>query len=139
MEAERCSLFCCECDRDVEARLVWGDEVYPHRKDLQTLPFWQCDTCRNFVGCHHKTETPTKPLGCIPTKAIKRARQRIHAMLDPMWMNLPRKERQRARQSLYAQLSTVIGREYHTGDVRSVDEANRVLQALKSGGQHAGA
>ena len=69
---------------DVEVRLTNGAEIYPHRKDLSELPFWKCDTCGNFVGCHHKTGDPTKPLGVIPTSEIKRARQHIHRILDPI-------------------------------------------------------
>ena len=66
------------------ARLTDGKEVYPHRSDLNSLPFWICDRCRNFVGCHHKTKNPTRPLGCIPNKEMKNARKHIHNLLDPI-------------------------------------------------------
>ena len=74
-------LYCCGCERDVTGRLTNGGEIYPHRSDLADLPFWKCDTCKNSVGCHHKTTSPTKPLGCIPTKEIKAARHHIHKFL----------------------------------------------------------
>lgn len=77
-------IHCCECGNDVDARLTDGREIYPHRLDLFSLPFWKCDKCKNFVGCHHKTKYRTKPLGCIPTPEIKNARKQIHSLLDPL-------------------------------------------------------
>ncbi len=71
------SIFCCGCKADVRARLTSGKEIYPHRSDLSSLPFWRCDGCGNFVGCHHKTKDRTRPLGCIPTPEIKEERQRV--------------------------------------------------------------
>jgi hypothetical protein len=52
-------IFCCECREKVNARLTEGEEIYPHREDLKDLPFWICDKCKNFVGCHHKTDNPS--------------------------------------------------------------------------------
>lgn len=120
------NLYCCECDADVEARLTNGEETYQHREDLYDLPFWICDTCNNFVGCHHKTEERTKPLGCIPSAEVKALRQKIHKALDPLWM-----DGKHSRKYIYARLGEVIGREYHTADIRNTVEANAVLDKLK--------
>lgn len=117
-------IYCCKCGCDVNARLTDGKETYPHRPDLYSLPFWKCDTCSNFVGCHHKTKERTRPLGCIPTKAIKDARKKIHAAIDPLWQS-----GKVGRKEIYRKLSKVIGREYHTADIRSVAEAELVLAA----------
>lgn len=119
-------IYCCGCQAEVLARLTSGKEIYPHRADLFRLPIWICDTCRNVVGCHHKTAEPTKPLGVIPTREIKRARQHIHALLDPLWMKQPKIMRKKARAKLYAALSRELGYQYHTGEIRSVEEARRV-------------
>ena len=78
-------IYCCGCNKDTAARLTNGEEIYPHRKDLYSLPFWKCDQCGNYVGCHHKTKNQTKPLGCIPTQEIKNIRKKIHTVLDPLW------------------------------------------------------
>lgn len=67
-------LYCCGCKTKVSARLTDGAEVYPHRPDLHDLPFWRCDACGNFVGCHHRTKKRTGPLGCIPTPEVRWAR-----------------------------------------------------------------
>ncbi len=120
------SIYCAGCGKDVQARLTYGTEIYPHRGDLAELPFWKCDTCGNYVGCHHKTDNPTRPLGIIPTKELKTARMQIHALLDPLW-----KEGTWGRRTLYARLTDVLGYQYHTANIRSVEEAERVIKAIK--------
>jgi hypothetical protein len=118
-------IYCCGCEKDVEARLTDGDEIYPHRPDLFSLPFWKCDTCGNFVGCHHKTKTRTKPLGCIPTPELRMARNSIHSLLDPAWQSgkIGRKE-------LYRVLTEKLGWKYHTAKIKSLDEAEKVIQII---------
>lgn len=119
-------LYCCGCRAEVAARLTDGKEVYTHRPDLYSMPFWKCDACRNFVGCHHKTKERTKPLGCIPTRAVKDARKKIHAIIDPLWQS-----KTMARGKIYSELSKVLGREYHTAELRSVAECNLILEAAQ--------
>jgi len=117
---------CCGCGKKVQARLTDGKEIYPHREDLADLPFWKCDACGNFVGCHHKTKNRTQPLGCIPTPEIKEARQHIHALLDPIWQSGKMK-----RQEIYKVLSDELGWKYHTAQIRSVEEARKVYRIVK--------
>lgn len=119
-------LYCCGCASNVEARLTDGGEIYPHRNDLHELPFWKCDACGNFVGCHHKTRKRTRPLGCIPTPEISNARKHIHALLDPMW-----KSGKVGRSDLYAKLSTKLGWKYHTAKIRSIEEARTVYRLVR--------
>jgi hypothetical protein len=117
---------CCGCGEKVEARLTNGEEIYPHRKDLYRLPFWKCDTCGNFVGCHHKTKNRTRPLGCIPTPEIKKARMKIHSILDPIWQSGRISSR-----GLYAMITESVGWKYHTAQIRSVDEAEEIYSLIK--------
>ena len=126
MSETKRTIFCAGCQCDVDARLTYGVEIYPHRKDLGNLPFWKCDTCGNFVGCHHKTSKPTKPLGCIPTPEIKRSRSHIHRVLDPLW-----KSGRIKRRDLYRQISALLGKEYHTAEIRTVEEARTVYLILQ--------
>ena len=123
---DKVKIYCCGCKQDTEARLTDGSEVYPHRKDLYSLPFWKCDKCGNFVGCHHKTKDRTRPLGCIPTQEIKAARQKIHRVLDPLWQSgkFNRKE-------LYAKITDKFGWRYHTAKIRSVEEAEDIFNFIK--------
>jgi hypothetical protein len=120
-------IYCCGCNKDVDARLTNGEEVYPHREDLYNLPFWVCDICNNFVGCHHKTENRTRPLGCIPTLEVKRARMRVHSVLDPIWRN-----KLMSRSKLYRKISDELGWRYHTAGIRNVQTAERVIDIINN-------
>ena len=120
-------IYCCQCKMDVCAYLTDGREIYPHRPDLSSLPFWKCDVCKNYVGCHHKTKNRTKPLGNIPFKELKNARQHIHKVLDPIWKNgkMPRGK-------LYALIAKEIGcAEYHTAEIKTVEEARKIYVIVK--------
>ena len=77
-------LYCCKCGKEVQAALVKGDVIYPHRPDLSQLNFYQCPVCKNYVGCHKGTK---RALGCIPTKELRLARNKLHAKMDPLWKN----------------------------------------------------
>jgi hypothetical protein len=119
------NIYCCGCKSDVSATLTTGEEVYPHRKDLHELPFWLCETCQNFVGCHYKTDDSTRPLGVIATPIIKKARQLIHRRFDPLW-----KTGIYSRKGAYATISELIGYEYHTAEIRTMDQVERVMEAI---------
>lgn len=121
------NLWCCACDQEVDARLTSGAEVYPHRPDLAKVPRWICDTCNNHVGTHHKTSNPTKPLGNIPSVEIRRARQAIHALIDPSW-----KAGKIARNSIYRAISDALGYEYHTAEIRTIEEARKVYSVARN-------
>jgi hypothetical protein len=121
------SIYCCACATDVMARLTNGAEIYPHRQDLAALPFWRCDACRNYVGCHHKTRTPTEPIGCIPDQPMRKARGHIHAILDPIW-----KGKRLSRNHIYARLTEKLGRQYHTGELRTLEEARMIYRAVQA-------
>lgn len=120
-------LYCCSCKTEIEGRLTDGMETYPHRPDLATLPFWKCECCGNFVGCHHMTKDRTRPLGNIPSKELKSARQHIHRLLDPIWQNgkMPRGK-------LYAQIASQLGiAQYHTAEIKTIEDARRVYVVVK--------
>ena len=117
-------IYCCACGGDVDARLTDGGEIYPHRPDLRSLPFWKCDACYNFVGCHHKTKNTTEPLGCIPTKELKDARKKLHGLIDPIWQS-----GRISRRELYGAISRDLGWEYHTAKLRTIDEARAAYRA----------
>lgn len=123
-------IYCCGCRCNVNARLTDGAEIYPHRNDLAALPFWRCDTCKNFVGCHHKTKNRTAPLGVIATPAIKNARQHIHKILDPIWQNGHAK-----RGKVYAMVSKKIGVSFHTANIKSIADARIVYAAVQDVGK----
>ena len=121
-------IYCIACSKEVEARLTDGHEIYPHRSDLYGIPFWKCDTCKNYVGCHWKTKQRTKPLGIIATPEIYQLRREIHDKIDPIW-----RKNKIPRDVIYSRLSKIIGRQYHTGEIRSVEEAQNILKEIKTG------
>lgn len=118
-------IYCVGCESEVNARLTNGKEIYSHRADLSSLPFWKCDVCGGYVGCHHKTSKPNKPLGVIPTPLIRRLRNQIHDVLDPLWQSGAF-----SRKKVYSILKDSLGREYHTADLRSADECEKILAKL---------
>jgi hypothetical protein len=120
-------IYCCGCQSKVSARLTDGKEIYPHRKDLYSLPFWRCDACGNYVGCHHKTKDRTRPLGNIPTPNMRIVRKEIHKILDPLWEGGAWD-----RKKLYRVISDRIGWTYHTAKIRSIEEARDIYQLLQS-------
>lgn len=119
-------IWCCGCGKDVDAVLTSGVEIYPHRPDLHDLPFWICTDCGNFVGCHHKARNRTRPLGVIPTPEIKAARQHIHAILDPIWQS-----GRISRTRLYRRISDELGHEFHTAEMRSLEEGRRIYRIIQ--------
>lgn len=125
-------IYCCGCKVKQMARLTNGGEIYPHRQDLYELPFWKCPACGNHVGCHHKTSTPTQPLGYIPTPQIRKARIYIHALLDPLWKNGKFRRRE-----IYQKLTDVLGWNYHTSKIRDIEEAREVYRVLLTISQEA--
>lgn len=128
------AIWCCGCTIEVRARLTSGAEIYPHRRDLASVPMWRCDGCGNHVGCHWRTKEPTRPLGVIATPEIKSARQHLHRLIDPIWQS----GRMR-RGQLYARITDALGRQYHTAELRSVEEARevyRIVQAIEKEAPH---
>ena len=115
-------IHCCGCSKVVEARLTNGEEIYPHRRDLYGLPFWRCDDCGNYVGCHHKTKQRTKPMGSIPTPEIKEIRGMVHGIIDPVWRG-----GLKSRREVYRAMSEGLGYEYHTASISSADEGRRAM------------
>ena len=118
-------IWCCGCQVEVQAVLTDGVRIYPHRADLASLPFWLCEACGNFVGCHHKTADRTRPLGVIPNEDIRQERKRIHALLDPLWQ-----QGGRNRGQVYREIGRRLGREFHTAEIRSLDEARAALAVI---------
>jgi hypothetical protein len=115
-------IYCCGCETEVKAHLSKGDYVYPHRPDLFELPFWVCPDCDNYVGCHYKTSTPTKPLGVIPTPAIRNIRKKVHALIDPIWQS-----KQLTRKQVYSEMSKRLGKSFHSAKIRTDQEAAHAL------------
>lgn len=125
-------IWCCGCSAEVQARLTDGLEVRPAYPQEAGLPFWRCDTCGNFVECLYRTKDRTRPRGNIPTPELKQARLHISSLLDPMW-----KTRGEAanwteqRRVLYSAISERIGREFHVGEIKTIEEAREAYRIIR--------
>jgi hypothetical protein len=98
-------VICDYCHRD--AKLVTGVAIYPHRPDLLHLWFWHCAHCAAYVGCHKagcNGSDGTMPLGRLATAELRRAKNRAHEALDPVWQSGLLKRKQ-----AYAALARELG------------------------------
>jgi len=119
MQKRAKKIYCCGCKKGVSVDLVDGTVIYPHRKDLAKLPFWQCRKCKCYVGCHYKTKNPTRELGSIPTQEIRGARSHVHSILDPLW-----KDDDFKRGQLYKYIAKkMFVNEFHTAEIRTAADA----------------
>lgn len=115
----------CECP----AGMVTGKVVYPHRPDLHDKLFYMCAPCFAWCGVHEGT---TKPLGRLADAELRHAKQRVHAVLDPLWLNT--KKRGKARGRCYAKLAMALGisvDDCHVG-MFDVTTCNRAVSIITS-------
>ena len=122
MGTNNMKIFCMSCKEVVEARLTDGAERYPHRPDLASIPQYTHDSCGTWVGTHHKSTQPLKPLGILATKEMFDYRSLIHHMIDTIWQN-----KHMSRGQVYAFMARELGYQYHTGEIRTIEEAKRVV------------
>lgn len=117
-------IWCCNCEGDVEAERVTGADIYPHIRKLAGKTFWRCPVCRNYVGSHGDG----RPLGCIPTPELRKARSMIHGVLDPIWKQglMPRGELYR----LMSERLEIPGG-FHTAEIRSIEAARAAYRAAR--------
>ena len=121
------NIYCCSCECDSKTKLVSGAEIYPSRNDLSDLRFWRCLKCFNYVGCHHKSDNKTKPLGVVPTPELRKARTHIHKLIDPLW-----KEKLINRKHLYNKIGAALGFKFHTADIRTIESAREIYKVCVS-------
>lgn len=97
--------YCC-----LKATLVTGETIYPHRKDLHSLNFWECGDCGSYVGCHKPSSkwgtTGVEPLGTPANPQLRKERSETHKEFDPMWRELKIFD---SRKSAYYWLSKNLG------------------------------
>jgi hypothetical protein len=66
------------------------------------------------------------PLGYIPTPELRKARNNIHRILDPIW-----KSGKMKRKVLYSILTVKLGWKYHTANIKTIDEARKVYKLIR--------
>jgi hypothetical protein len=108
--------YCCECGKEIEADIVGGDIIYPHRKDLYPKKFYMCPHCHNYTGVYQGEEP------VIPTKYIRECRHYAHRALDRIWHN------KKLKNKYYAYMNEQFKKVFHWGEVRSEEEATKALE-----------
>lgn len=113
-------LLCPYCG--AKAKMVKGNVIYPHRRDLYEKLFYLCKPCDAYVGCHPGT---INPLGRLANAELRKAKNGAHAVFDPKW-----REGGMKRQHAYKWLSEQLGisrEECHIG-MMDVDLCRRVVE-----------
>ena len=115
-------IYCVECSNYVIAKLVTGAMVYPNTPKVSRDKYWMCNSCKNHVGVHRNAnKNKLKPLGVIANKELRSIRKTIHDIIDPIW-----REEKMKRTHIYAIISNELGYNYHTAELKSIEEATRV-------------
>jgi hypothetical protein len=65
-----------------QALPVTGAVLYPHRPDLAAKRFFLCDPCNAYCGTH----PDGRPLGRLADAKLRRARQYVHQLFDPLYL-----------------------------------------------------
>lgn len=81
--AEALTPLCPYCGSFAER--VTGKAIYPHRADLHSKRFFRCEPCGAYVGSHVDSGIP---LGRLANADLRRLKQQVHALFDPLWMHL---------------------------------------------------
>lgn len=77
--------------------------------------------CGAYVGCHNNTK---KPLGTLASPELQQLRRKVHTIIDPMWRN-----GKMTRRNVYAYLSKIMGKTYHTGET-TIEDCKKLLNLL---------
>ena len=115
-------VICPYCQE--RARLVTGEQVYPHRRDLYDKRFYACPPCGAWVGVHVGT---FQPLGRLANEQLRKLKMHAHARFDPLWKS-GRVERSAAYVML-AEALGIPGEECHIG-MFDEDMCMRVVNAI---------
>lgn len=82
--------------------LATGKDIYPHRKDLYSLTFFQCKSCDSYVGTHKGTNNI--PLGRLANAELRKAKSYAHIHFDQLW-----KSKKMKRGDAYKWLADSLG------------------------------
>lgn len=115
------------------------NSVLYNGKSYGKVPFaYICDrfpTCRGSVGVHPNG----KPLGTIPDAQTKVMRQKLHAIVDPLWQNNPYQKRRKARGRVYGYLKHLLNKsadECHIGNF-DAETCLRLMALIRENPYHA--
>jgi hypothetical protein len=88
-------VVCGYCGK--QATLSSGQYLWPNIPEIAHKLFWRCHECDAHVGCHRSgvwveqpdgkfvTSDGSLPFGTLANAELRLARNRAHAMFDPLW------------------------------------------------------
>ena len=116
-------LFCVQCNDNVDVTLVNGEVICPTMPHTHHNFFYQCNFCANYVGFR---ENFNKSFIFIPTPEMRNLKIEIHKIIDPIWQN-----EILTREEVYNKISERIGKKFHAGSLKSIDEAKYIIYCVK--------
>ena len=126
-------VICPYCN--AEAKQVNGEVIYPHRPDLAAKLFYLCRPCWAYVGCHQTPDRHGEPFGTLADEETRMYRSELHAHLDPLWIDGPKRGRRKRRVFVYKWLSEQLHlpeNETHVG-LFDVATCKAALNAIMDG------
>lgn len=111
-------LRCVECS---DGRLILMSGPYGMFYGCTNKP-----QCKGSLGA--RKHWPYAPLGVPADKETKALRIAVHQRIDPLWRGKPREERSR----IYAALSALVGKPYHTAEADAAT-CQRIIELFDSG------
>ena len=118
-------VYCLGCNRLVKALLVKGVDVEPNVNLIADDFFYQCSTCKGYVGCHKNAKNRTEPLGVIPSEHIRQARLRVYNGFC-----IVAEHHKCTIAVIYKKLAKKIGKRITIAKIKSNDEAIDILKIL---------
>ncbi|MBQ8465749.1 MAG: hypothetical protein IJ545_07060 [Alphaproteobacteria bacterium] len=119
-------MFCVNCQKEVEAQIVTGADIYGPRVFCRDEPFAMCPHCGNY-GEYAINKEP--PFSVIPTFELRKAYNHIDCHLSSLW------ERQIMTKAEAENLMSVrlYGglHPYRTHEIRTRDEAVKAYHLAK--------
>src|SRR3546814_13339400 len=71
--------YCC-----MGALRMTGRELYPAKPELANKHYFACRNCDAWIGCKDGT---WEPVGRLADAALRRAKQSVHAAVEPILVN----------------------------------------------------
>lgn len=112
---------CAHCFRSAFL-FKFKESSYPYSRNYG--PVWKCIACNAWVGCHKGTE---EPLGTPANAILRKARQQVHSVFDPLWRN--KHVRRGKAYELLAKMMGLAPEQAHIGmfDLQQCEKANQIF------------
>ena len=99
-------VICPYCRMD--ALRMTGRELYPAKPELANKHYFACRNCDAWIGCKDGT---WEPVGRLANAALRRAKQTVHAAVEPILataMSTHKLTKSQARTAIYRWIATEL-------------------------------